>query len=83
MTEKLTPEEEKIFDEQYQIVIDAYAQAGDFLKTHKQEFKEITEKVKEVLLIGGLYPPAPPLRPRDKTSTIKILPSYKWDYKIR
>ncbi len=46
---KLNPEEEIIFDEQYQVLIDAYGLAGDFLKTHKPEIKALVENVKDHL----------------------------------
>lgn len=59
---KLTPEEEAMFDEQYQVLIDASGLAGDFLKTHKPEIKAVCEKVKDNL--AGVKPLilAPPMR---------------------
>lgn len=62
---KLTPEEEAIFDEHYQVLIDAYGLAGDFLKTHKPEIKGLVEKVKDHL--AGVEPLvlAPPMRPSE------------------
>ena len=44
---KLTPEEEAIFDEKYQELVDAYESARDWLISHKQEMKNLVEKVKD------------------------------------
>jgi hypothetical protein len=52
---KLTPEEEKSFDEWYQVLIDAHGQAEEFLLTHKQQIKEITEKVKGHMAGGAAH----------------------------
>jgi hypothetical protein len=68
---KLTPEEEKVFDERYQVLVDSYGIAADFLRDHKQEVKELVETVKDHL--AGMEPIhlAPPLRPKIK-SAVKL-----------
>ncbi len=49
---KLTPEEEAVFEEKYQELIDAYETARDWLISHKQEMKGIVEKVKDQIKGG-------------------------------
>lgn len=80
---KLTPEEEIIFDQKYQELIEAYEMASDWLIAHKQDMKNVVEKVKDVISLGGIPPLSPPLRPRSKPSGLRSPASHSWNYKIK
>lgn len=43
----LSPEEDAIFDKEYQKLIEAYGVARDWLIAHKEEVKSLIEKVKD------------------------------------
>ncbi|MHB8084361.1 MAG: hypothetical protein ACYDHZ_00850 [Dehalococcoidia bacterium] len=45
---KLTPEEEKIFDERYQAIIEANDQYKDWFIDHKKEIKEVVERMEDI-----------------------------------
>lgn len=50
---KLTPEEEAVFDQKYQELLDAYESARNWLLSHKLEMKHIVEEVKDKIRESG------------------------------